>query len=394
VSLRCLRAAARWPGDLLELRFRQQSRGGKPVFPGQRVLLDRFAYVLRQPERWDVVAFDDPAAPRQLAVKRILGLPGERIEFRQGDLVADGRVVRKSLAQLRSMAVLVHDHDHQPQPDSNLPPRWQSHSATSGWQTAGGQLLYASAANRTEAFDWMVYHHWPCFAGPGSRTGPAPILDNDSYNQQLSRRLHPVSDVMLACRVRTPGRSGCLALEISGPTGCHRVELCFDRRQLAWFQEARPRSRMPLPRFDYARGVSIELAVCDGQLLLGMDGHELLREPIDDGGRWTADADAEADDEIVGRSASHRVVAIGATGLTLAIDRLRVLRDIHYLPAEPRFGRPTPPQPLGADEVFVVGDNVPLSHDSRHWPSQGLAIERIRGRVWFSVFRHSAAGRP
>jgi hypothetical protein len=387
-----------------------------PVFAGQRVLIDRFAYAWRKPDRWDVVAFQTPGDPSRLAVKRIVGLPGERIGFRRGDLVADGRVVQKSLAQLRSMAVLVHDHAHQPGREKtghftiarrasegaichprlrvgpassanasgmDLPARWQAQSPASRWRAAGTRFVFEPGGNRDDPFDWLVYQHWPCYAGTVPRTQPSPILDNDSYNQQLSRRLNSVDDVMLACWTRAPGRSGRLAYEVAGRFGRCRVELCFDRREIASFQNSRPLTRSPLPRFAFARGVLVELALCDGRLLFGIDGHELIREAIEESGSDTEQMAAEIGGQTAASNLSSPGIGIGAAGQAATVDRLRIFRDVYYLPAEIPTGDRKTSKPLGPKEVFVVGDNVPVSQDSRHWPQPGLPIDRLLGQVWW-----------
>jgi len=60
-----------------------------PIARGDRVLVDRTAFLRRAPRRWEVVAFRLPFQTRKLAVKRILGLPGETIAFRHGAWFAD-----------------------------------------------------------------------------------------------------------------------------------------------------------------------------------------------------------------------------------------------------------------------------------------------------------------
>jgi signal peptidase I len=53
-----------------------------------RVLANRFIYHLKDPERGDIVVFETPLAARERCgaggtfVKRIIGLPGERLELR------------------------------------------------------------------------------------------------------------------------------------------------------------------------------------------------------------------------------------------------------------------------------------------------------------------------
>ena len=385
------------------------------VFAGQRVLIDRFAYAWRKPNRWDVVAFQTPGDPSRLAVKRIVGLPGERIEFRRGDLVADGRVVQKSLAQLRSMAVLVHDNAHQPgrektglapsgyqgstenpaggavpvpifsrpRREVDLPARWQAQSPASRWRAAGTRFVFEPGGNRDDPFDWLLYQHWPGYAGTLPRTQSSPILDNDSYNQQLSRRLNVVDDVMLACWTRAPGRSGRLAYEVAGRFGRCRVELCFDSREIASFQNSRQLTRSPLPRFAFARGVLVEVALCDGRLLFGIDGHELIREAIEESGSDTEQIAAGVGGQTAASNRSSPGIGIGAAGQAATVDRLRIFRDVCYLPTAIPAGDRKTSKPLGPKEVFVVGDNVPVSQDSRHWPQPGLPIDRLLGQVWW-----------
>jgi signal peptidase I len=45
----------------------------------------------RAPRRGDVVVFKHPNEPEQDFIKRIVGLPGERVELRDGAVVVDGR---------------------------------------------------------------------------------------------------------------------------------------------------------------------------------------------------------------------------------------------------------------------------------------------------------------
>lgn len=66
-----------------------------PLLAGDRVLVDHTAFWLRPPERWQVVAFRLPGNAGTTAVKRIVGLPGETVELRDGEVVINGGVVAK-----------------------------------------------------------------------------------------------------------------------------------------------------------------------------------------------------------------------------------------------------------------------------------------------------------
>ena len=60
---------------------------------GDRLVVDRLAPRLGAIARFDVVILASPGNPAVDFVKRVVGLPGERIAFRRGRLVVDGRVV-------------------------------------------------------------------------------------------------------------------------------------------------------------------------------------------------------------------------------------------------------------------------------------------------------------
>jgi len=62
-----------------------------PVTPGDRLLVDRTAFAVRNPRRWEVAALRLPHEPSKIAVKRIVGLPGETVSLRGGELYIDGR---------------------------------------------------------------------------------------------------------------------------------------------------------------------------------------------------------------------------------------------------------------------------------------------------------------
>ena len=58
--------------------------------PGDRVFGNRLAYVFSEPERFDIIIFKYPDDESQLFIKRIIGLPGETVEIRGGNIYIDG----------------------------------------------------------------------------------------------------------------------------------------------------------------------------------------------------------------------------------------------------------------------------------------------------------------
>jgi signal peptidase I len=59
----------------------------KPTIqPGERITVDMFAYRIRSPRRWDVVAFHptDQRYKDDVWFMRVVGLPGERVSYASG----------------------------------------------------------------------------------------------------------------------------------------------------------------------------------------------------------------------------------------------------------------------------------------------------------------------
>ena len=62
---------------------------------GDRLVADGWAYWGRDPQRGEVVVFDYPRDPTIKYVKRVVGVPGDTVEIRQGELYLNGKLVEQ-----------------------------------------------------------------------------------------------------------------------------------------------------------------------------------------------------------------------------------------------------------------------------------------------------------
>ena len=58
---------------------------------GERLLGNKFVYRFGYPARGDIVVFRFPPEPDQIFIKRVVGLPNETLEIRDGVVYVDGR---------------------------------------------------------------------------------------------------------------------------------------------------------------------------------------------------------------------------------------------------------------------------------------------------------------
>lgn len=62
---------------------------------GDYLIIDELSYRLRDPQRGEVVVFKYPNNPSQRFIKRIIGLPGETVEVKDGKVAILGREGQK-----------------------------------------------------------------------------------------------------------------------------------------------------------------------------------------------------------------------------------------------------------------------------------------------------------
>jgi signal peptidase I len=76
--------------------FRVQGTSMEPQLEdGERIVVNKFLYRFRPIERGDVVVFWYPGDPSVSFIKRVVGLPGDLVEIRAGQLYVNGMPVRE-----------------------------------------------------------------------------------------------------------------------------------------------------------------------------------------------------------------------------------------------------------------------------------------------------------
>jgi signal peptidase I len=319
------------------------------LHPGHRLLVDRWPVRSGSLRRGDLVVFHMPDEPQTLAVKRLVGLPAEQISIFEGDLYADGHVVRKSLEQFRSQAILVHD-DRFPPRKTSLPARWQPEE---------------------EEPEWLSFRAWRCFDNPLPRSEETYILDNDSYNQGNSRQLQRVFDLLLTGEVDFRQAE---QLEIRGHNGLawYRLHADHPKRQLTLWRDEQLVHETTGQRSGPSWNGRWEFALVDRQVLVGIAGTEVLRyvEPAGPPGENHHDSSREA---------RLRPLAVRQAPAYAALEERRVHRDIHNFHPHGNDQLWKGPE-LGTDEYLVLGDNVPISRDGR-WGERPLSRKYLYGKV-------------
>ncbi len=333
-----------------------------PLSPGRRVLIDPVSLWWRRPRPWEIVAFQEDRGDKWWSVKRAIAGAGQKVTLSDGDVYLNDRLLRKTLAQFRAIAIPIHNDAFRPSIDPTLPDRWLGEPSRTGW-TRNDQGYECSGrwngqSSRTNRVDWLEYHPWTCRANPvppAARTDPSPILDDYGYNQSCSRgALHTVHDVLLTVRVQCQGNGRVVArmadrghlfhVVLSPKAGRYRL-LDNDQAVLTGRR-----------RFRNAPFV-LELALCDGRVIVAINRLVLFE--------YAFQPEKLQTDGTV----SSKQLAIGVVGVRVQLGWPRIDRDVYYLGPHNEV-RWSAPGSIPEGHWFVLGDNVPVSLDSR----QGRSI--------------------
>ncbi len=321
-------------------------------YEGDRMLVDRATLLLRAPRRWETVVFRDPRQATSWCVKRVVGLPGEVVEIHGGDVVIDGRVAAKSLAELRTMAVNVYDA-------SKADRRWQA-TAGGTWQKGEGGALYRHPATDDAEIDWLAYRHEHGF-NPGAPAAETAILDESPVDQAESRALEPVADLLLDCQLQAAGE-GKLMLRAGSTADEFTASLDVTSGQGQLTHNGRTLTTFTAGQNPLQAATRVEFILADHRASLFLDGRMVAQQHYEPSA-----------------GPGMHVVAIGARGAAVEVRRLQILRDVHYTTGPPEGGSK---HRLGPNEYYVLGDNSPHALDSRAESfGRGISSDAIVGRA-------------
>lgn len=189
-----------------------------------------------------------------------------------------------------------------------------------------------------------------------------------------------VRDIAFVGELSLPQEQGHFFIQLTD--GLERYTLDFDsqRESVRLFLEGtdRPLRVGPWSPPERGQSVRIEASKIDRQMALAIDGHEVFPA-------WPIAAVPP------GAESPRSPVRFGALSGTVRISNPTLYRDVFYTFQRSRHAV-NRPYPLGPEEFFVLGDNSPVSHDSRQWEKPGVHRKLLVGKP-FLVHLPSQPGR-
>lgn len=327
---------------------------------------------VRFPRRWDIVGFELPEeANSATGIKRIIGLPGDEIDIRDGDVYSGGRILRKSWELQKEVRIPVFDSKFNAITPFDNSSRFRFGQQMFGWIVRDSGLLFTSGDDMTT---WLEYVHWRNFRRNGERNEEFPIEDSYGFNQQTVRELNTTHDLMMELDVEFENDST-IVLQFRRGSSELNFEITKSETEfkIAWRGESQ---RKPLvyksTLLHELPGGLVEFSSFDRAVMLRINGTAVFELREDE----TEFADLAA------VTKATDVFRIGGGKGTFKLQRFQLWRDIHYLTAPAGFEPPTNLKlTAGSDEYILLGDNSPKSLDSRTWKKPGIPRSKLIGRL-------------
>jgi len=384
----------------------------KSTRSGDRVLVLKYLYLLREPERWDVVVFKNPTDPSGDAanyIKRLVGLPDEQLLMVDGDIFtaplgaprSEFRIARKPEHIQRAVWQPVHDSDYEPIDPTALAKVWGRIWMGPPWESKEFRLR-SDDSRGSRGRGWTHDGSGP--ARLEWRWDRMQITDWGSYNAlraQAPSRRFAVSDLRV-----------CLAIDAQDPSALETEYTLTTRRRDMRFSLAGGKASIVIatqreseqddasvvaeasvPFAAPRKGApfAVEFWHVDERLSIWVNGREVVAvedrfQSIDE--RVTSSYYGRTVDDYAARPAFQQptppALSLSFRGSPLVLARVSVDRDLYYrtevLSDDPRAQAPQNgppirglafgsdlfnPAQLESDQFMMCGDNSAFSRDSR-----------------------------
>lgn len=356
--------------------------GNYPEDGGDKVLVNKFVYHFTEPKNWDVIVFDPPRS-NHLFIKRLIGLPNQVIQLVNGDIYADGRILRKPKIVEDSMLYCLYDstqseshlnHFYQFEKEAwEISENWRISENHFSINKASGDLKFAYPIDmRIESHkntNLQVKHG--LFEHRDRKNGRSQTHHDDSYSNLK------VGDIRVEGKLKINDVAGVWQIVIFENEDVFKLLLNLDNNKAEVYKNT-------------------EMVWSSSVALSASNEYRFSFSNVDDKLSGLI-AGVEFEYLYVNENLAKETHSNGfefkAKDCNLEMSDIKVSRDIHYLLGDNNSAESTekvvnsnsentyPTYKPGSDDFFCLGDNVLDSQDSRAW---GFAKgSKIKGQAIF-----------
>ena len=340
-----------------------------------RVIVDKFSYHFRDPERFEIVVFKYPLESNKNFIKRIVGMPGEQMRLAGGDVfvkpknATDWQVLRRPRpiqdAQLRRLTT---GGDWLKLGDARAGWRVESGSDGDDIEALGSGRVAFPRANSTLQI------------GGSSAGAPGSIRDGylDGYPEGMKSKIsvrgkgsgvNDVSDVRVAAEIEATAGTEWVRLRI------HEAARTFSFALPGPAAPDGAGARIEVSGLEPAYADTLTEATAEPALRLAADDAVRIEvQNLNDLLELRIDGDLVASLEVPPAPTQPRAyvdIAVEARdGARTRIDDVRIWRDIYYVD----LNQKTTAWAIPDDSYVMLGDNSQDSSDGRDWTAARFQV--------------------
>jgi hypothetical protein len=193
----------------------------------------------------------------------------------------------------------------------------------------------------------------------------APVVDESGYNSVDDDRAQIVDEFCVTLDVEQISGAGRFEVQLADSENEFRAVFDFSRNEVSLLRndDPVPVRQVQFTPSDYRKHMRLEFSLFDDQALLAVNGREVF-EPF----AYSSSGKMKT---------VTKPVQFGAQGLSCEVANLELSRDVYYVS---RPDKSPGPITLKTGEFFVLGDNSPVSVDSRVWDQPAVPRSAFIGK--------------
>ncbi|BBM86805.1 signal peptidase I [Candidatus Uabimicrobium amorphum] len=321
---------------------------------GDRILVKKYAYEFKKPKRWEAIVFFYPHNNQQIFIKRLIGLPGEKVHIRNGEIYINNILARKPSSVVNQLLYPVY------QPQQPFKENWQY---SEKWQIDKQQ--YSINTNKLE---WCKYKH--VVTNRYEPINNRRFFHRQQYAYPVGGGLR-VGEIRFAIRFKMRSDTGSIRLELR--EGEYRFLCTIDTAQAGQLHkyigedDTKKQSVHFKANWQKNSWHSLVFSNIDDLVTLEIDSKEVAK------------LDYSQKQQQAQRITFDTAFRWGVSG-SFELENAQLWRDIYYISKRDFFGGLTSFE-VPNHHYFALGDNPPNSRDSKDWQrfcffyKNGISIE-------------------